>query len=239
MEKNKAKYIGINQRIPFAVIDSAVHRWLLSGEVDREAILAHIKEFTKGENRALKATSYVSTIFNKQIKILSVLSEKMDAGAWHQIPENERKAFVLCMVCLTSPIGYDLLVAIAAGLKTQPQISKKFISARMASLYGTNRGVDLALDALIPMIIEAGAIQRDKTSIYSAAPKSTLSTAFAIELVIYADIRLSGSKSLMLDEIPFRPWISYFLFTQPDLSKLSLLRFDDNGTGKGYLSLKD
>lgn len=165
MEKNKTKYIGINQRIPFVIIDSAVHQWLLSGEVDREAILA--------------------------------------------------------------------------GLKTQSQISKIFISARMASLYGTNRTVDIALDALIPMIIELGAIQRDKTSIYSAAHKSTLSTAFTIELVIYTDIRLSGSKSLMLDEIPFRPWISYFRFTQPDLSKLSLLRFDDNGTGKGYPSLMD
>jgi hypothetical protein len=237
MEKNRKKYIGINQRIPFAVLDSAIYHWLKTGEVDKEIILSHIKEFTKGENRALKVVSYVSTIFNKQLKILSVLSEKMDASKWHQMPENERKAIALCVVCLTFPIGYDLLVAIAAGLKTQPQVSKQFINARIASLYGTNRTVDVALDALLPMIIEAGTIIRAKNSIYSAAPQNTLLSGFTIELVIFTDIQLAGLKSLMLDEVSFRPWISYFRFSKPYLSSLSLLRYDDNGMGKGYLSI--
>lgn len=231
------KYIGINQRIPFAVIDSAIYQWLESGVVNKVSILNHIKEYTKGENRALKVVAYVSAIMNKQTKILTIISKKIDIGKWQQMPENERKVIALCLISLTYPICYDLLVAISAGLKTQSQISKKFISTRIAAQYGTNRSVDIALDALLPMIIEAGTIIRDRISIYSAAPKISIASSIVTELVIYTDISLSGLKSLLEVEIQFRPWSGYFRFTVTNNTNFQLLRFDDNGTGRGYLSL--
>ena len=44
------------------------------------------------------------------------------------------------------------LVALAAGFKVQNQINKAFINQKVAAIYGSNRTMDIALDALLPMI---------------------------------------------------------------------------------------
>ena len=78
------------------------------------------------------------------------------------------------------------------------------------SIYGSNRTVDVAIDALLPMIIELNAIKRDKVSLYSLATKTAIINKFVIELTIYTDIKLSGSKSILIDDLSYKPWFSYF-----------------------------
>jgi hypothetical protein len=57
------------------------------------------------------------------------------------------------------------------GFKVQTHVSKKFISEKVKLVYGSNRGVDLAIDAMLPMIIELNTIKRDKVGIYSMGVK--------------------------------------------------------------------
>ncbi len=235
---SKGKYIGLNQRIPFDVLDSAIHFYLENGVVDKTYIFQRMQEFTSGTNRANKATSYVVQIMSRQAKLLDQLKKEKSNTLYSSLRLDDRKALCLCLISLTYPITYDLLIALSQGFKVQNQINKKFISEKVMSIYGSNRTVDIAIDALLPMIIELNTIKRDKVSIYSIASKLKITNKFVSELIIYTDIKLSGSKSILIDELNFKPWYSYF-----ELSNLSIANFNqlvskkDSAVGKGYLTI--
>lgn len=235
---SKARYIGLNQRIPFEVLDAAIHSFLETGNVDRAYILQSMQEFTSGTNRANKAVSYVVRIINRQDHILDVFKKTTRARDYISLRIEDRMALCLCLISLTYPISYDLLVAMAQGFKVQSQINKKFISEKVMSIYGSNRTVDIALDALLPMLIELNTIQRVKVSIYELASKLTIRNKFITELIVYTDIKSSGSKSILIDDLGYRPWYSYFELPAFQISKThQLLSKKDGMLGKGYLTI--
>ena len=234
----KGKYIGLNQRIPFDVMDSAIHLYLEKGVVDKDFIFERMLEFTTGANRSKKATTYVVQILTRQKQFLEKLKKALIRTPYYALRIDDRKAFCLCLISLTYPISYDLLIALSQGFKSQAQINKKFISEKVMSIYGSNRTVDIAIDALLPMIIELNTIKRDKVSIYSIATKLMIINKFISELVVYTDIKLSGSKSLLIDELSYRPWYSYFDLSGVGIGSFSvLLSKKDSSVGKGYLTI--
>ena len=235
---SKGKYIGLNQRVPFEVLDAAIHFYMSNGVVDKAYVLQRMLDVTSGTNRANKAANYVVQIVERQVQLLDQLKKVIKDTPYGALRIEDRKALCLCLICLTYPITYDLLIALAQGFKVQSQINKKFISEKVMSIYGSNRTVDIAIDALLPMIIELNTIKRVKVSIYSLAAKLMIANKFVSELVIFTDIKLSGSKSILLDDLNFKPWYSYF-----DISGLSpdnfhqLISKKDSAVGKGYLTI--
>lgn len=235
---SKGKYIGLNQRIPFDVLDSAIHLYLEKGVIDKDFIFERMQEFTTGANRAKKATTYVVQILTRQKQFLEQLKKTLTSTPFSALRIDDRKAFCLCLISLTYPITYDLLIALSQGFKVQSQINKKFISEKVMSIYGSNRTVDIAIDALVPMIIELNTIKRDKVSIYSIATKPMIINKFISELVIYTDIKLSGSKSILIEDLKFRPWYTYFELNDVSLSTArQLVTRKDSVVGKGYLTI--
>lgn len=235
----KSKYIGLNQRIPFEVLDSAIHFFLEHGVADKVFILQRMQEYTSGANRANKAAIYVVQILTRQAHVLNQLKKALINTPYSSLRTDDRKALCLCLICLTYPITYDLLIALSQGFKVQSQINKKFISEKVMSIYGSNRTVDIAIDAMLPMIIELNTIKRDKVSIYSIASKLVITNTFLSELIIYTDIKLSGSKSILVDEMNFKPWFSYFDIMGISPGNLNqFLTKKDIVIGKGYLSIK-
>lgn len=235
---SKGKYIGLNQRIPFEVLDFAIHLYMEKGLINKNFIFERMQEFTSGANRSKKATAYVVQILTRQMPFLEHLKKALTITSYSALRIDDRKAFCLCLICLTYPITYDLLIALSQGFKVQSQINKKFISEKVMSIYGSNRTVDIAIDALLPMIIELNTIKRDKISIYSMAAKLMITNKFISELVVYTDIKLSGSKSLLIDELSYKPWYSYFDLSGVVPGSFSiLLSKKDSAVGKGYLTI--
>ncbi len=233
-----SKYIGLNQRIPFEVLDDAIHFYIENGIIDKSHILQRMLEFTSGLNRANKATMYVFQILSRQISLLDLLKKNTKNIPYKTLRTDDRKALCLCFISLTYPVTYDLLVALAQGFKVQNQINKKFISEKVMSIYGSNRTVDIAIDALLPMIIELNTIKRDKMSIYSLATKLVITNKFISELVIYADIKLSGTKSILIDDLNFKPWFIYFDFSGLAVESSDvLISKKDSAIGRGYLTI--
>ena len=72
---NKGKYIGLNQRIPFEVLDSAIHFYLANGVVDKTYAFHRMQEFTSGTNRANKAANYIVQIMTRQGQLLDQLKK--------------------------------------------------------------------------------------------------------------------------------------------------------------------
>jgi hypothetical protein len=154
------------------------------------------------------------------------------------LPMDERRSLCLCLICLTFPITYDLLIALAQGLKVQPLINKNFISQKVMMMYGSNRTVDIAIDALLPMVIELKAIKRAKVSIYNLGDRLVVRNNFLLELLVYTDIILSGSKSTLISDLSFRPWLMFF--DLPQLNNFdfkNLIAKRDSAIGQGYLTI--
>jgi hypothetical protein len=218
-------------------MDTAILQFLKSGEINKTKILSHIKEFTKGENRAQKGAKFAIQALRRQSKILEQFRKFVNPDSYCNLRLEERKAFVLCLLCLTYPITYDLLVALAAGFKVQSQINKTFINQKVAAIYGSNRTMDIALDALLPMIIELGTIKRDKISLYSKSERAVINNPFIQELITYTDIKLSGSKSILLEDVNYRPWYMYFEIMAFKEQQYRLLRYSESLVGGGYLTI--
>lgn len=232
------KYIGINQRVPFNVLDQGLSNYLRTGEVNRVELKANMKQYTKGENRASKASAYAYHILTRPESILKFIKANISSDTYNRLPDSERKVLVLTLLAITYPIIYDFLIAMASGFKVQSTINKKFINQKMSALYGSNRAFDIAIDAIIPMLIELGAIQRMRISIYGQLPQLTLCTPIVSEAYIYTDIKLSGSKTILVLDTLSRPWYQFFVVNYSKLTHNQLLKFTDAPIGGGYLGIK-
>lgn len=235
---NKGKYIGVESRVQYEVLEAAIHDYLSNGTLDKEKCLSHIKQFTKGENRAGKILKHISVLIAKNERILERLSKHIDALSFSQLSAAERKALLLCLFCNSFPIAYDILIGFAQAFKVQPVVSKEVIIHKIGSAYGSNRAMHIAVTEILPLIIECGIIDRVKLGLYSVGSTLPVNNKAVSELVVFTDIKVSESKSTLIDELVYKPWYTYF-----DLSSVSpadfriLLSRKDSAVGKGYLTI--
>ncbi len=162
---------------------------------------------------------------------------KLSSDDYLKLPNRERKAFILTLFACTFPITYDLLVVMAKGFKTQQYINKKFISQKLSAIYGSNRTLDIAIDALLPMVIELETIQRAKRSIYELSTNHLITTPIIAEAYIYTDIFLSGSKSILVEDIHSSPWFSFNTVEYIPAIHKRLLRYTEGRIGGGYIAI--
>jgi hypothetical protein len=59
------------------------------------------------------------------------------------------------------------------------------------------------------------------------------------ELIIYVHIKLSGSNSILVEDLNFKPWYSYFEPFNISNDKFNfLLNRKEGAIGKGYITIK-
>ncbi|MBK7887724.1 MAG: hypothetical protein IPJ86_10655 [Bacteroidetes bacterium] len=236
---SKGKYIGVESRVQYEVLEAAIYDYLSNGKLDKEKCLSHIKQFTKGENRAGKILKHISVLLAKNEGIISKFSKQLDAGAFAQLSSGERKALVLCLFCNSFPITYDILIGFAQAFKVQSIVSKEVIIHKIGSAYGSNRAMHIAVTEILPFLIECGTIERVKVGIYSTGSKLSISNKVISELIVFTDIKLSASKSMLINELGYKPWYSYFELSNITPTSFNiLLAKKDSAVGKGYLTMK-
>jgi len=233
---NRGKYIGIESRVHIEILEGAIYDYLSTGGIDKQEYLVHIKQFTKGMNRTGKILKHISVFLSRNEMLLKKLSVNMDAQSFAQLSSSERKALILSLFCNSFPITYDLLIGFAQAFKVQEIVSKEVIVNKIGAAYGSNRAMYIAVTELLPMLIECGVIKRVKLGIYCKDTKFSILNKFLIELIIYTDIKLSGTKSVLLDQLNFKPWYTYFEISDFSESKFNYLINRSSGAiGKGYL----
>ena len=235
---SKGKYIGISNRIPLVVLEYAVSDYISTGQVNAPAYFKYIQEFTKGENRAKKTLSHLVAIINKNTNLINQLAKQIK-GNFLSLSENDRRAVLISLYALTFPIAYDILLAFAVGFKVQEVISKRVVLEKMGALYGSNRSMHIGVDETIPLFLDCGIITRQKIGIYAKGLTLKITNNFVSELIIYSNIKLSGSKSILVDELNFKPWYSYFeIANGTNINFNRLLSKKDSAVGKGYITIK-
>lgn len=237
MIKEKGKFIGINQRVPLKALNNGIIRLLDTNIISPEDIKHDILEYTRGKNRAEKASKYAFQILSRPA-ILPSIRSKFNSESYNLLPSSDQHALILCLTALTFPVIYDLLLFLGSSFKVQKQINRKSINLKMSSLYGSNRTLYIALDALIPMVIELGVIKRTKISIYEIMDNNVIMNPFISELLIYTDIKLSDSKTILVEDLQIRPWYMYFL-PKININNLTILKHLESRLGGGYLAIKE
>jgi hypothetical protein len=234
---DKAKYIGLNQKIQFDVLDSAIYYYLQNGQLIKEDLKPHIRQFIKGENRVDKTASYVMLIFKRQDKILKWLQSKVSHNEYIKFSDTDRHAITYCLVSLTFPIAHEILNMFASVFKVQDIINRESINHKMAEKYGSNRSLYNAMDSLIQMLMEQNKIIRVKVGLYSIGEILPVQNFIAKELIIYTEIKLSNSKSILADDIASGKFCSFFKVSYQKEMKFSLVKYSDSLIGGGYLGV--
>lgn len=235
---SKGKYIGIESRVQYEVLEASVHDYLSIGSLDKAKCLSHIRQFTKGENRAGKILKHISVLIARNETVLARLSKHIDAAAFSQLSPADRKAMLLCLFCNSFPITYDILTGFAQAFKVQPIVSKEVIIHKIGSAYGSNRAMHIAVTEIMPFLIECGVIGRVKVGIYSSGSKLVISNKAVLELILFTDIKLSASKSMLIDELGYKPWYSCFELSNVIPSTFNIfLSKKESSVGKGYLTI--
>ncbi len=234
--KNNDKYIGINNRIPFHVLDLSLGEYIHSEIINKEVLLNHIKEITHGENRAKKSVNNLCKLLIKNETIIKKYRKTLQSHSYFDMSLDDRKILVLCLFCLTYPIAYEMLIIMSKGFKVQKLLNKLYLKEKIGAIYGGNRAVHIAIDEVLPLFIEIGIIKRQKIGIYVKNFQLETISSFLSETIVYTDILLSGSKSLFIEEISFRPFYDYFRFNL-DFKYKYLIQKAEGSLGRGYVKI--
>ena len=234
---SKGKYIGISNRIPIAVLEYAINDYIKTGKVNSQEYLKYILEFTKGENRAKKTLGHLVSIIKKNSKLIELISQKLNCD-FNNLNNDDRIALLICLYSLTFPITYDILNAFSVGFKVQEFISKRVIKEKMGAAYGSNRSMHIGVDETLPIILGCGIVERSKIGIYKKGKKMTIVNHLINEIIVYTEIKSSGSKSILIDDIEQKPWFAYFNLPENKFKNPShLLHRKDSSIGSGYLTI--
>lgn len=238
MSSGKSKYIGIETRVNFDLLEAAVADYIQNGVLDKEKCINHIKQYTKGANRVGKVFKHITVLLNKNEDLLVHIRKYLKAVEFYQLGRSERRTIILCLFCIAYPITYDIVSICAKAFKLQDKINKQVITDKIGAIYGSNRAMHISVVEIIPLLIECDLIKRVKVGIYSAGSKIIIRDKFLAELVVYTDIFLSKSNSILMDDIAYKPWFSIFDLSTVVSTKFShLITIRDGAVGKGYLTI--
>jgi hypothetical protein len=166
---SEIRYIGINQRVPIVVLENAII-YLLRGELRfKEEVLRDLSEHFEGKNRIEKGYLIIRRIllmtgFSKEIQ------KNFTENSYMSLQESERRAILLLLIAEAYPFAMDLMSIIIKTLRVQPSVNVTYIKTQLAILYGSNRTMFLAKDALLSMFVELRIYERPKSGLYSLHP---------------------------------------------------------------------
>ncbi len=206
---NDSKVIGLEQRVPLEFLNQGMITLLETGEVSKEELLNLMLTVTKGKNRAERAASYAARIIRADNMVIKKIKEHFTTEPYARYPEKDKKLIMLCLASVVYPIMYDALCIIGTQLKIQKTITRAFITRKLSRKYGSNRTFEVAVDALVPMIVETGLIERVKLGVYSLPSEKQLLQPFTHAIWILTDNLIAGTGELPAEEQDHRPWMVF------------------------------
>ncbi len=235
----QSRYIGINQRVPIELLEKYITNYLETGTIDTTAMKADMALVYKGHNRALKASQYTNRILSLDKPVLEFIQKRIGHERYKKLNATDKHAITLTLITLAYPLFYDVIAVLAKVFRVQELVSRRYIAQKIGSLYGSNRTLEIALDAVFPMLVEINLIVRDKRGVYRAIPCREITDDRAAELFVAIGIRLSGGKQISIDDFEYRDWHYFLKPKQPPYPNQVLLAVSKTGSRQGYIEYKN
>lgn len=157
--------IGIEKRVSLAVLELSLRAVL--EEKDSPSYFEELSysECT-GANRAKKAERVLRklTVNNKLMPYM-----KQHKNTVHNMLGNnsDRALLFTAMMCCAYSIFYDTVSILGKYFHVQEHVNRLFLLQKLSEKYGSNRALDIAFDCVMPMLIEAGMLERHSPGVYS------------------------------------------------------------------------
>ncbi len=232
---DKTHFIGINQKIPFALLDKHLRIFLQTGTVDRSALKEDMALVYEGKNRADKGAQFAWRVLTHDTVSLDYIRKAMGNEKYANLKSSDRAALILALLSNAYPIFYDTIVILSKVYRVQDLVSRSYVAQKIGDLYGSNRTLDIALDAIFPMLVDLGVIIRVKKGVYQAVVGIELVDERVAELFVASGIRLSGGKHISLDDFDYRDWHFFFKPPMPPYKGQSIISVTSTGGRQGYV----
>ena len=158
--------IGINQRIPISILEMALIA-TLEGKATAEYFASLASSEYSGQNRIGKAVSVINRLTIRN-KLLPFMQENKDDLLSAFRSSNDRPLVFAAIICAAYSFGYDTVAILGKFFHVQPQVNTKLIVEKMSAKYGANRSLPNGLYCILPMLIEAGLLNRPEAGFYEA-----------------------------------------------------------------------
>jgi len=234
----RTRFIGINKRVPIELIDKYIRNYLRTGSIDRDAIKADIASVYRGKNRAEKCVIYIWRILTNDEVLLSFVRTSIGSDRYAKLKHPDKMALILALVASAYPIFADTLGILAKVYRVQELVSRGYVAQKIGDLYGSNMTLEVALDAVFPMLVDLGVLTREKIGIYRAVSGVEIVDEKIAELFVASGIRLSGGKHISLDDFEYRDWHFFFKPKVPPYLGQSILIVTSAGAKRGYVEYK-
>jgi hypothetical protein len=235
---DKTRFIGINQRVPIELIDRHLRAYTQTGCIDRNVLKTEMAQIYAGKNRAEKGAGFAWRILTHDEVSLSFIRKSIGSDRYSKFKQTDRAALILAIVAGAYPLFADILGIFAKVFRVQELVSRKYVTQKVGDLYGSNRTLAIALDAVFPMLVDLGVIVRVKLGVYRAVSGIEISDDKVAELFVASGIRLSGGKHISLDDFEYRDWHFFFKPKMPPYQGQSILSVTAAGSRQGYVEYK-
>lgn len=157
--------IGIEKRISLNVLELA-----LRAALEGTASSAYFYELANaegiGKNRAKKTVAVMNRMTLKN-KLLSYILDNKEAIENMLRNRFDRPLLFVALMSGAYTIFYDTLAILGKYFHVQEEVSRELLLKKLSEKYGNNRMLDVAFDCVMPMLVEAGFIERPAPGVYA------------------------------------------------------------------------
>jgi hypothetical protein len=171
--------IGINQRIPMQSLEDALLA-IMNGTYNDEYAIELAKRDYEGENR-LKKAMHAMNKMTRNSSLLPFIMNNVKKISVALKSHDDRAMVLISLVNVAYGFCYDVTAALGKYFHAQKLVSSKLIQTKLSEKYGTNRTLPNGLYCILPMLVDAGFIERQKVGVYKMCQLSP-STEIAVEL---------------------------------------------------------
>lgn len=186
--------IGINQRIPIEIIESAI-KAILDDRYDNEYAAELARMEYSGENRIKKAVAIINHV-TKNNPLMPYLLENADKVKFALKNPDDRGMICIAMVNAAYTFCYDVTTVLGRYFHAQKEVGTPLVTSRLSEKYGTNRSLPNGLYCILPMLVEAGFITRPRVGAYQM---NRLTPQSEIAQIIYQKSFLCNNPTLTED----------------------------------------
>lgn len=232
---DKTNFIGINQKIPFQLMDKYLRNFIQTGAVDRSALKEDMALVYEGKNRADKGAQFAWRVLTHDTVSLDYIRKAIGNEKYANLKSTDRAVLILVLLSNAYPIFYDTIAILSKVYRVQDLVSRSYVAQKIGDLYGSNRTLDIALDAIFPMLVDLGVLIRVKKGVYQAVAGVEVVDERVAELFVASGIRLSGGKHISIDDFDYRDWHFFFKPPMPPYKDQSIISVISTGGRQGYI----